>query len=126
VGVQLAGTYTSRPGPPMAANLQYTAAEIARTLGRLPSGNVPTISVNLFETNEEFYESIGTLDIRVAKLIRWGRMRANLGIDVYNALNSSTGQTYNGTYTLANPSLWGTPTLIMPARFAKLGAQIDF
>jgi hypothetical protein len=126
VGVQVAGTYTSRPGPPRVANLQFTAAEIARTLGRLPSGNVPTISVNLFETNEDFYESIGTLDLRIAKLVRWGRMRANFGIDIYNALNSSTGQTYNGTYTLANPSLWGTPTLIMPARFAKLGAQIDF
>jgi hypothetical protein len=110
----------------MAANLQYTAAEIARTLGRLPSGGAQTITVNLFETNEAFYESIGTLDLRIAKLVRWGRMRANLGIDIYNALNSSTGQTYNGTYTLANPSLWGTPTLIMPARFAKLGAQIDF
>ena len=29
-------------------------------------------------------------------------------------------------YTPSNPSLWGTPTLILPARFAKLGAQIDF
>ena len=53
-------------------------------------------------------------------------MRANLGIDIFNVLNSSTGQTYNGTYSTANPSLWGTPTLIMPARFAKIGAQLDF
>ena len=126
IAVQVAGTFTSRPGPGKSATVQYPAAEIAKTLGRLPSGNAQTISVNLFETNEDFYPSIATLDLRVGKLIRWGRMRANLGIDVYNALNSSTGQTYNGTYSLTNPALWGTPTLIMPARFAKLGAQIDF
>ena len=126
ITVQVAGTFTSRPGPAKVANVQYTAAEIARSLGRAPSGGVQTITINAFETNEAFYESISTFDLRIAKLLRFGRMRANLGIDIFNALNSSTGQTYNGTYTTANPSLWGTPTLIMPARFAKIGAQIDF
>ena len=42
-----------------------------RSRGRwdvLPSGPRPqTITVNLFETNEAFYESIGTLDLRIAK-----------------------------------------------------------
>jgi hypothetical protein len=48
-------------------------------------------------------------------------MRANVSVDIYNALNSSTGQTYNNTYTLSYPSLW-----ILPARFVKVGLQIDF
>ena len=116
----------------MTATIQYTAAEIAPTLGRPPSGGLQTIPINVFETNEKFYESISTFDLRVAKLLRFGRMRANIGLDIYNVLNSSTGQTYNGTYTRPTPtnptaaSLWGTPTLIMPARFAKLGVQFDF
>lgn len=25
-----------------------------------------------------------------------------------------------------DPSTWGTPTLILPARFAKLSVQVDF
>jgi hypothetical protein len=124
--VQFAGTFTSRPGPVQQANLQVPAAEIARTLGRLPSGSVQTITVNLFNANEAFYDQISTLDLRVGKIVRFGKLRANVGVDIYNALNSSTGQTYNNTYTLANPSLWGQPTLIMPARFAKLSAQVDF
>ena len=79
--------------------MQYTAAEIARTLGRLPSGGAPDDHRSTSSRpTKTFYESIGTLDLRVAKLVRFGRMRANLGIDIYNALNSSTGQTYNGTY----------------------------
>ena len=92
ITVQVAGTFTSRPGPAKVANVQYTAAEIARTLGRAPSGGVQTITINAFETNEAFYESISTFDLRIAKLLRFGRMRANLGIDIFNALNSSTGR----------------------------------
>ena len=106
--------------------MQYTAAEIARTLGRAPSGGAQTITINVFDTNEAFFESISTFDLRIAKLLRFGRTRANIGVDIFNALNSSTGQTYNSTYSTATPALWGTPTLIMPARFAKIGAQIDF
>jgi hypothetical protein len=53
-------------------------------------------------------------------------MRANVALDVYNSLNASTGQTYNATYSRTNPALWGTPTLILPARFAKVGVQLDF
>jgi hypothetical protein len=53
-------------------------------------------------------------------------MRANIGVDVYNLLNANTGQTYNNTYSVATPDRWGTPTLIMPARFAKVGVQLDF
>ena len=46
ITVQVAGTFTSRPGPAKVANVQYTAAEIARTLGRAPSGGVQTITIN--------------------------------------------------------------------------------
>jgi hypothetical protein len=53
-------------------------------------------------------------------------MRANVMLDVFNSLNASTGQTYNATYSRTNPALWGTPTLILPARFAKVGVQVDF
>ena len=49
-------------------------------------------------------------------------MRAQVGIDLYNALNSSATQTYNQTFG----ARWLTPTLVLPARFAKLGAQLDF
>jgi len=58
--------------------------------------------------------------------VRMGRTRANIALDVYNSLNASTGQTYNATYSRTSPALWGTPTLILPARFAKVGVQFDF
>ena len=65
--------------------------------------------------------------------MRLGGARANIGFDIYNALNANTGQAYNGTYTRlgtgANTTatnFWGTPTLILPARFAKFSVQLDF
>jgi hypothetical protein len=129
VDVQVAATLTSRPGPPKAANVSVRADVIEQTLGRRPSSATSAASttvINLFETNEAFYPQISVVDLRLAKVLRLGRLRANLGVDVYNLLNANTGQTYNNTYSLTNPSTWGTPTLILPARFAKVGMQLDF
>ncbi len=58
------------------------------------------------------------------KVLRFGRTRVQVGVDLYNALNSSAIQTYNQTF-IANGN-WLTPTLILPARFAKISAQVDF
>jgi hypothetical protein len=135
VDVQVAATLTSRPGPAKTATLQFTAAEIAQTLGRLPSGAAgptATTAINLFNANEEFFPQITSVDLRVGKILRVGRFRANVNMDVYNLLNASTGQTYTTAYTRPTatnpnaPQLWGQPTLIMPARFAKIGLQLDF
>ena len=129
VDVQVAATLTSRPGPPKAANVAYRADVIDDTLGRFPSSAASaasTTTINLFETNEAFYPRISVVDMRLAKIFRFGRMRANVGADVYNLFNANTGQTYNNTYSVATPDRWATPTLILPARFAKIGVQIDF
>ncbi|HEY6509914.1 MAG TPA: hypothetical protein VIY56_17950, partial [Vicinamibacterales bacterium] len=120
---------------PKVATVQYTAAEIAQTLGRLPSGAAgptATTPINVFDNNEEYFPQITSVDLRVGKILRAGRVRANIALDVYNLLNASTGQTYNTIYTRGTPAnpnaplLWGTPTLILPARFAKIGLQLDF
>jgi hypothetical protein len=135
IDVQLAATLTSRSGPPKVATIQYTAAEIAETLGRLPSGAAgPTAitAINVFNNNEEYFPQITSVDLRVGKIVRAGRLRANIALDVYNLLNASTGQTYNTIFTrptATNPNaplLWGSPTLILPARFAKIGLQLEF
>ena len=58
----------------------------------------------------------------MAKLLTFGRTRAQFGIDLYNAFNSSAVQSYNQTFGTA----YLTPTLVLPARFAKLSVQVDF
>jgi hypothetical protein len=135
IDVQLAGTLNSRPGPQRVANIQFTATEIAQTLGRLPSGQTATsiTTINMYNSFEDYYPQITVVDFRVGKVLRFGGTRTNVGIDVYNLLNANTGQAYNGTYTRLNgganttsTNFWGTPTLILPARFVKFSVQLDF
>ena len=122
----MSGTVLSRPGPAKSANVQVPAATIAASLGRPVSGNPSTVTINLFDTNEAFYPQTTVVDMRVSKILRFRGIRANLGLDIYNLMNSSAGQTYNNTYSLTTPETWGTPNSILAARFAKLALQFDF
>jgi hypothetical protein len=61
------------------------------------------------------------LDLRFAKLLRFGRMRTSLNVDLYNALNGSPVITQNNNF-----GAWQQPLSILLARFVKLSAQFDF
>ena len=91
IEVQVSGTVLSRPGPAKSANVQVPAATIAASLGRPVSGNPSTVTINLFDTNEAFYPQITVVDMRVSKILRFRGIRANLGVDIYNLMNSSAG-----------------------------------
>jgi hypothetical protein len=80
------------------------------------------VTVNVVVPGDLYGDRINQLDFRVAKILRLGRTRTQVGLDLYNALNSSAVQTYNQTLGAA----YLTPTLVLPARFAKISAQIDF
>jgi hypothetical protein len=71
---------------------------------------------------ELYGDRITQVDMRVAKLLRFGRTRANVGLDIYNLLNSNVPLTYVTTYG----TTWGRPQSVLDARFAKISAQIDF
>jgi hypothetical protein len=130
VDLQLAGTWRSDPGAEIQANYVVTNA-IANSgpdpLGRnLSSGN---ITVNLVPSGTLYGPRINNVDFRVAKVLHFGRTRTQIGVDIYNLLNSDTVLTYNLSYvppTATAPSNWLTPTTIATARFAKVSLQLDF
>ena len=96
-------------------------------LGRAPSsGNITT---NLIPRGTVYSDRRNNLDFRVSKLLRFNRMRIQVGVDVYNVFNSDVVTTYNLAYvapTATAPSNWLTPSTIATARFAKFNFQIDF
>jgi hypothetical protein len=50
-------------------------------------------------------------------------------VDIYNVLNNDVPTLYNNNYTAATattPSVWLTPTAILPARYVRLNLQFDF
>jgi hypothetical protein len=83
---------------------------------------VANIQTNILTAGGLHGDRITQVDMRVAKLVRFGRTRANIGIDVYNLFNSNVPLTYVTTYG----ATWGRPQSVLEARFAKFSAQIDF
>jgi hypothetical protein len=121
VDVRVSATFQSKPGAQLAANYVATNAVVGPSLGRSLSGGA-NVTVNVLAPGTLYGDRINQLDFRVAKILKFGRTRAQVGVDLYNALNSSAVQTYNQTLGPA----YLTPTLVLPARFAKISAQIDF
>jgi hypothetical protein len=80
--------------------------------------------VNLLAPGEQFGDRVNEIDLRVAKLLRFGRTRANVGFDLYNLLNSSAVLSYNQTFVPGGP--WLQPLLVLTPRFVKFTAQLDF
>lgn len=108
----------------MAADYVVTSAVAAQSLGRPLAGNVPSVTVNLVEPGAVWGDRVNAVDLRVARILRFGRTRTTVGADVYNLLNSSAVLTYNQAF---NPGgNWLVPTGVVTARFAKVSASIDF
>jgi hypothetical protein len=120
--VLVSGTFQSTPGPELAANWNVTNAQIATSLGRNLSGGKRNVRVNLVEPGTLHGDRINQLDLRVAKVLTFGRTRTNVGVDLFNATNSDKPTRYITTFG----SRWLRPRGILAARFFKLSAQIDF
>src|SRR5215470_5409682 len=122
VDVRVSATFQSKPGVQLAANYNVPNTVAAASLGRNLAGGAANIPVNVVVPGTLYGDRINQLDFRVAKILRVGRARMQVGLDLYNTLNSSAVQTYNQTFGTA----YLTPTLVLPARFAKISAQVDF
>jgi len=124
--VQISGSFQSIPGPLLTANQVIPNAVVRASLGRDLSGGAANVTVNLVPPGTMYGERLNQFDMRVGKLLRAGRTRTSLNLDLYNVFNVNTVLTENATYS--NPSLtgWRVPTSILTARFAKISVQFDF
>jgi hypothetical protein len=125
VDVQVSGTLRSDQGGQLAANW---AAPNSATVGlNRPFAGVgsPTITVNLIEPGTLYGERVNQIDMRFAKILRFGRSRTTVGFDVYNLTNSNAILTYNQTFS-PTTTTWLRPNSVLQPRFVKFSAQVDF
>ena len=122
--VSVSATFRSDQGQPLEANRAFSTAEIAQTLGRPLSGGARNATVNLIEPSSMYGDRLNVLDMRFAKVLRFGRTRTNVGFDVYNILNRNPVITNN--FTFVPGGTWLRPNSILSARFMKFSAVIDF
>jgi hypothetical protein len=124
VDVQIAGTVRSDQGDSLRADWQAPNSLISPILGRNLSNAVQSVTVNLIEPGTLYGDRVNELDLRIAKILRFGRTRTNVGVDFYNITNSAPVLTYNQAFVVNGP--WLTPNSVLQSRFAKISAQIDF
>ena len=121
--------------PDTAATWQVPNSVIAAALGHLPPGATATGTTNIpLGDNEHriYADNRRTqLDMRLAKIVRFGRTRTDIGVDLNNLTNTNYATGYNNTYIYGTdntprPSGWGTPSSIYNPRFVRLNFTVNF
>ena len=123
IQVNINGTPTGVVGGSLGANYTVANAVVAQSLGRSLAGNAPNATVNLITPGTMYGDRVNELDLRIAKVLKFGRTKTLLGVDLYNALNSSAVLSYN--QSLIAGGSWLIPTSVLSARFAKISSQFE-
>jgi hypothetical protein len=136
IDVRLSGTFRSQPGDARLATWVVPNTVIAASLGRLPFGALATgtTSVALLDLDEHRLYADNRrsqVDLRVAKLFRFGDRRLDAGFDIGNLFNTNYATAYDNTYqyTVGNTSqggTWNNPTSVITARFLRWNVTVDF
>ena len=122
--VLIAMTFRSDQGAPLRATWNAPVATVSAALGRPANVAGTTVPIDLIAPGQVWGDRVNELDFRFGKILRFGRMRVNGGIDIYNILNQAAVLTYNQTFTPGGA--WLAPQSVLSPRFVKLSAQIDF
>jgi hypothetical protein len=112
-------------GLSLSANYFEPAARIVSQLGRPVAGNAPQVTLDLARLGDVYADRINTVDMRVSKILRISRFRANVGFDLYNLFNANTGTSFNQNFG-TDGSTWRRPNAILNPRYARFNATIDF
>jgi hypothetical protein len=121
IDVLVSSVFQSKPGALLAANYVVPNALVVPSLGRNLAGNAPNVTVNLITPGTLYGDRINQLDFRVAKNLKFGSKRLTVGVDLYNALNSSAILTYNNAYV--PNGTWLQPISVLTPRLARISAE---
>lgn len=124
--IQLSGSFSSIPGPGVAANYTVTSAIAGRPIVGSTAG-ATSVVVNLVQPNSLFLETQNRLDMRVGKTFRVKTAKVQGFADVFNLLNRGTVTSVNQTYgAVAATNAWYRPLTIMEGRYVRFGVQMSF
>jgi hypothetical protein len=112
-------------GLAMGANYFQTNAAIMAALGRPIAGGATTTTLNLAMLGQVYPDRLNTVDMRFTKILRFGRTRTNVGVDLYNLFNANTGTSFNENFG-TDGSTWLRPNAILNPRYVRFNATVDF
>lgn len=121
------GAAVGTNGASRSATYRMTAAQFLAATGRPLATGLATQDVDLLLPGAVYGDRITALDMRFAKVLRFGRTKANVGLDVYNLANRNTPTAYETVYDPAtNGARWLQPTAVLLPRFMRVNVQFDF
>jgi hypothetical protein len=135
VDVLVSGTVRSQPPLERIASWAVPNTVIQSAVGRLPPGATAAgnTTVDILDNDHRLYaDSRRTqLDMRFAKIFRFGAKRVDVGVDLSNLLNTNYTTTYENTYqysvgNTAQGGTWSNPTAIYAPRFVRWNLTFDF
>lgn len=95
--------------------------------GVLPGVTVKAASPHQDVGHQLYGDRVNVVDMRVAKVLRFGNRRATLGLDLYNMFNVNTPSAFDQVYDPnTNGARWLQPTAVLLPRFMRVNAQFDF
>jgi hypothetical protein len=124
------GSVSASNGTSRVANINVPNTVVQQTLGRLPANSFPTgtTSVNMLVPGTLYGGRVTQVDLRFAKILRFGAARrTEIGVDLYNAFNTSDTNIFVQTYDYAtNGATYMRPSAIVSPRFVRLNVRFDF
>jgi hypothetical protein len=134
VDVLVSGTVRSQPPLERVATWAFPNTLILSAVGRLPPGSVATgnTTVDLLDADHRLFAQRRTqIDMRFAKIFRFGGKRADVGVDLSNLLNTNYATTYENAYQFsvgntAAGGTWNNPTAIYSPRFVRWNVTVEF
>jgi hypothetical protein len=118
---------------PSDANYNVPNTVVQQLLGRLPPGGLAngTTQITLVDNANKIIAGNRRtqVDMRFAKIVRFGGgLRADVGVDLQNLLNTNYGTVFESQYdyTAPNGGTWLNPTTILGPRFARVNLTFNF
>jgi len=135
VDVLLSGTFRSLPY----AGNEFPSVQSQSLGGQVLALNIPGVAndtslnrpfgsgqavefLNIVEPGKLYGDRLNAVDLRFGKILRYGRTKTQINLDIYNLANSNTTEVYQRNYG----ATYLNPLSIMSARFFKISAQFDF
>jgi hypothetical protein len=100
-------------------------ANVQAALGRPIAGGAQTTTLDLAKLGQVYPDRLNTVDMRFTKIVRFGRTRTNVGIDLYNLFNANTGTTFNQNFG-TDGSTYLRPNAILNPRYLRFNVTFDF
>jgi hypothetical protein len=135
VDVLVSATVRSQPPLERTATWAVPNTLIEGSLGRLPPGGqlTGTTTVNILDSDHRlFADNRRTqIDMRFAKILRFGGRRLDVGVDLSNLLNTDYATTYENAYQFSDGNAllggtWNNPTAVYAPRFVRWNLTVDF